>query len=47
MGRDLIGIDLVPSLPTTGTPTVADLVRGWPYAAMRIVQVIPRPVPLP
>lgn len=42
---DQLGV--VPSLPTTGTPTVTDLVRGWPYAAMRIVQVIPRPVPLP
>ena len=34
-----------PALPAL--PTVADLVRGWPYAAARIVQVNPRPVPGP
>ncbi len=34
-----------PALPAL--PTVAHLVRGWPYAAARIVQVSPRPVPGP
>ena len=34
----------VPSLPTPPpAPTVVDLARGWPYVALRLVQVTPRP----
>jgi hypothetical protein len=35
---------LVPSLPgPPAVPTIVDLARGWPYLALRLVQVTPRP----
>lgn len=34
-----VGLPVAPAVPT-----LLDLVRGWPYAALRLVQVTPRPV---
>ena len=36
-------IDLLTAVPQNAPVTVTDLVRNWPYAAMRLGRVIPRP----
>jgi hypothetical protein len=36
-------IDMLTALPQNAPVTVNDLVRNWPYAAMRLARVIPRP----
>ncbi len=42
---DLDLFTMVPNLPPApATPTVVDLALGWPYAALRLVQVAARPV---
>ena len=36
-------IDTLGTLPLNAPATMTDLVRNWPYAAMRVARVIPRP----
>lgn len=36
-------IDMLAEAPQNGPVSVTDLVRNWPYAAMRLSRVIPRP----
>ena len=36
-------VDALTQPPVNAPATVVDLVKNWPYAALRLVQVLPRP----